>query len=199
MSKNSGLRELTLETIGEKELSKRKLLEEIRKTANISDKTLNEILMSFLKDKKIYIIGYDFDVYDGIKRIQSIKSDGIVFGLIRTEPLDINILISKLDSKDPLELKDAFYKLKIIFRQKLSEMNNSSMPLDLHSSDTMFNRIILHIKSRPRQQKEILQNKLALGLSNENSSKLLEYLINYILSHDEIPVNKSKIEGLNSP
>ncbi|MDI6723636.1 MAG: hypothetical protein QMD61_03200 [Methanobacterium sp.] len=194
MSKNSGLRELTLKIIGEKELSKRKLLEEIRKTSNISDKTLNEILMSFLKDKKIYIIGYDFDVYEGIKRIQSIKSEGIVFGLIRTEPLDINILLKKLDSEDPIELKDAFYKLKIIFRQKISEINNSNMSFDLYDSDTLFNRIILHIKSRPKNQKETLQNKLALGLSNErNSLELLEHLINYIVSHDETKINKLKI------
>lgn len=194
MSKNSGLRELTLKIIGDKELSKRKLLEEIRKTSNISDKTLNEILMSFLKDKKIYIIGYDFDVYEGIKRIQSIKSEGIVFGLIRTEPLDINILLHKLDSDDPIELKEAFYKLKIIFRQKISEMNNSNLPFDLHNSDTMFNRIILHIKSRPKHQKDTLQNKLALGLSNEkNSTELLEHLINYINSQDEITVNMLQI------
>lgn len=194
MSKNSGLRELTLKIIGEKELSKRKLLEEIRKTSNISDKTLNEILMSFLKDKKIYIIGYDFDVYEGIKRIQSIKSEGIVFGLIRTEPLDINILLKKLDSEDPIELKDAFYKLKIIFRQKISEINNSNTSFDLYDSDTLFNRIILHIKSRPKNQKEKLQNKLALGLSNErNSLELLEHLINYIISQDETKINKLKI------
>jgi len=194
MSKNSGLRELTLKIIGEKELSKRKLLEEIRKTSNISDKTLNEILMSFLKDKKIYIIGYDFDVYEGIKRIQSIKSEGIVFGLIRTEPLDINILLKKLDSEDPIELKDAFYKLKIIFRQKISEINNSNTSFDLYDSDTLFNRIILHIKSRPKNQKETLQNKLALGLSNErNSLELLEHLINYIVSQDETKINKLKI------
>ncbi len=192
MSKNSGLRELTLKIIGEKELSKRKLLEEIRKSSHISDKTLNEILMSFLMDKKIYIIGYDFDVYDGIKRIQSIKSEGIIFGLIRTESLDINILIRKLDGEDPLELKDALYKLKIIFKQKISEINN--MSLDLNDSDPLFNRIILHIKSRPKNQKNMLQNKLALGLSNErDSSELLEHLINYIISHDEVKINKLQI------
>ncbi len=192
MSKNSGLRELTLNIIGEKELSKRKLLEEIRKESNISDKTLNEILMSFLKEKKIYIIGYDFDVYDGIKRIQSIKSEGIVFGLIKTEPLDINILIKKLESDDSIELKEAFYKLKILFRQKISEMHKSDV--SLQDSEILFSRIILHINSRPKNQRETLQNRLALALSSENNSlELLGHLINYINSHDEMNIKKVQI------
>jgi hypothetical protein len=42
MSKNHQLKELTLKII-----------------SNISDKTLNEILMPFLK---IYIVSYDFDI-----------------------------------------------------------------------------------------------------------------------------------------
>ena len=182
MSKNRDLKELTLEIIGEKELSKKKLLEELRKKSNISDKTLNEILMSFLKDKKICITGYDFDVYSEIKRIQSIKSDGIVFGLIRTDPIEIDILIKQLESNDPTEVKDALYRLKIIFKRKIEQIDDGTK-VNMRNADYIFNKIIFQIKSSPDDRKAILRNKLALCLSSEKgSNELFGHFINYINS-----------------
>lgn len=188
MSKNHKLKELTLKIIGEKELSRKKLLEEIRKTSNISDKTLNEILMSFLSEGKIYITGYDFEVYNGIKRIQSIKADGIIFGVIKTDPIEIDILIKQLESNDPVKVKDVLYKLKTIFRGKIEEMKNgNALDIDIQNIDTVFNRIIFYIKSQPHDQKIVLRNKLALGLSNEKgSTELFEHFINYINSQNDI-------------
>ncbi|OEC84693.1 MULTISPECIES: hypothetical protein [Methanobacterium] len=187
MSKNHKLKELTLKMIGENELSRKKLLEEIRKQSNISDKTLNEILMSFLKEGKIYITGYDFDVYDGIKRIQSIKADGIIFSVIKTDPLDINILINQLESDDPTEVKNASHKLKIIFRGKIDEMENStSKDLNTNNKALLFNRIIYYLNTQPQDQKTVLKNKLAWSLSSEKgSTDLLKNLINYIESQSE--------------
>ena len=189
MSKNHKLKELTLKIIGEKELSRKKLLEEIRKQSNISDKTLNEILMSFLKEGNIYITGYDFDVYDGIKRIQSIKSDGIIFGVIKTDPLDINILINELESNDPAKVKDASYKLKIIFRGKMDEIRNQISEdenINIKNATLLFNKIIYYLNTQPQDQKTVLKNKLAWSLSSENgSTDLLKNLINYIESQSE--------------
>lgn len=178
MSKNRELKELTLKIIEEKELSRKKLLEEIRKQSNISDKTLNEILMSFLKEGKIYITGYDFNVYNGVKRIQSIKSDGIIFGLIKTDPLEIGLLINQLESNDPEKVKEATHKLKIIFKGKMnldSDMNTT----------LLFNKIIYYLNSQKNDQKIVLKNKLAWSLSNEEGSgDLLKNLINYVKSQN---------------
>lgn len=187
MSKNHKLKELTLKIIGESELSRKKLLEEIRKQSNISDKTLNEILMSFLKEGMIYITGYDFDVYDGIKRIQSIKSDGIIFGVIKTDPLDINILINELGSNDPVKVKNASHKLKVIFRGKMDEIkNDKSEDLNINNKTMLFNKIIYYLNTQPQDQKTVLKNKLAWSLSNEKGSTcLLKNLINYIESQSE--------------
>lgn len=187
MSKNHQLKELTLDIIGEKELSRKKLLEEIRKQSNISDKTLNEILMSFLMEGKIYITGYDFDVYNGIKRIQSIKSEGLIFGVIKTDPLDINILINQLESDDPVEVKNASHKLKIIFSGKMDEIkNNKSEEFNITNKTLIFNRIIYYLNTQPQDQKNVLKNKLAWSLSNEKGSiDLLKNLINYIESQSE--------------
>lgn len=189
MSKNHKLKELTLEIIGEKELSRKKLLEEIRKHSNISDKTLNEILMSFLREEKIYITGYDFDVYDGIKRIQSIKSDGLIFGVVNTEPLDINMLINQLESDDPLKVKEASHKLKTIFRGKISEIKNNELNdlyIDMDNRTLIFNKIIHYLNTQPQDQKTVLKNKLAWGLSSEKgSTRLLKNLISYVESQSE--------------
>lgn len=179
MSKNRELKELTLNIIEEKELSRKKLLEEIRKQSNISDKTLNEILMSFLKEGKIYITGYDFNVYNGVKRIQSIKSDGIIFGLIKTDPLEIGLLINQLESENPEKVKEASHKLKTIFKGK------TNLDSDINTT-ILFNKIIYYLNSQKNDQKIVLKNKLAWSLSNEEGSgDLLKNLINYIKSRNE--------------
>lgn len=187
MSKNRKLKELTLKIIGENELSRKKLLEEIRKQTNISDKTLNEILMSFLKEGKIYITGYDFDVYNGIKRIQSIKSDGIIFGVIKTDPLEIGILISQLESENSEKVKEASHKLKIIFSGKMDEIRtHASSNTNIQNTTLLFNKIVYYLNTQPHDQKVVLRNKLAWSLSSEEgSTDLLKSLINYIESQNE--------------
>lgn len=185
MSKNRKLKELTLKIIGENELSRKKLLEEIRKQSNISDKTLNEILMSFLKEGKIYITGYDFDVYNGVKRIQSIKSDGIIFGVIKTDPLEIGLLLNQLESNDSEKVKEASHKLKIIFSGKIDEIN-SSEDINIQNSTLLFNKIVYYLNTQPQDQKIVLRNKLAWSLSSEDgSAHLLKSLISYIKSQNE--------------
>ena len=66
MPKNYNMKEIILELLDGKELSKKELLEDIRNKSNrsTSDKTLNESLMILLKEKKIYITSYDFGIYE---------------------------------------------------------------------------------------------------------------------------------------
>ena len=87
MPRNYKLKELILQTLDEKELSKKDLLGHIMNNShvNISDKTFNESLMTLLKDGKICMIGYDFGIYQDVKRIQSIRPDGIIFSLVKTD------------------------------------------------------------------------------------------------------------------
>ncbi|MGB9937565.1 MAG: hypothetical protein ACPK7O_07570 [Methanobacterium sp.] len=183
----NNLRELTLDIIQDNELPKRKILEEVRSKSgkSVSDKTLNEILMSLLRDGEIYITGYDFDVYRGMKRIQSIKADGIIFGQMKTNPLEISILISQLESDDPLKVKDASNKLKIIFRSKVDELKNNDLnsEVEIKNVNFLFNKIVYYINCQVNDQKNVLINKLAWSLSNEEGSTgLLKNLINYIES-----------------
>lgn len=186
MPRNYNLRELTLDIIRENELPKKKILGCIRRKSgkSISDKTLNEILMGLLKEREIYITGYDFDVYKGMKRIQSIKADGIVFGLIKTDPLEIGLLINQLESDDPSRVRNALYELKMIFRKKVEQMKSVTKPENkMHDIDGIFNKMVFYIKSQSPDQKLALKNKLAWSLSDEEeSAELFEHFINYIKS-----------------
>jgi len=184
----NNLRELTLEIIQENELPKKRIMEEIRNKSgrSVSDKTLNEVLMNLLKEGEIYITGYDFDVYKGMKRIQSIKAEGIIFGPIKTNPLEIGILINQLESDNPLEVKEYSNKLKIIFRGKIDELNsNVNNGIEIKNINLLFNKLIYYINNQPKDQKKVLINKLAWSLSDEKgSADLLKNLINYVNSHE---------------
>jgi len=271
MPKMYNLRELVLKVLEKKELSRKKLLEEVRwkLDTRVSDKTLNETLMHLLREKKIDITDYDFDVYGEVRRIQSIRADGIVFSLLKTDPIEISILLKQLESKDLDEVKDASYKLKRVFKRKIREIEEYKeqeweklkkkvvyKPLDIFLNElgddpenenlkkelleihnkfenariwflsdrtmepkrslkpmakidedgsmteeeflkycdhkitkkmniqdvnSLFNKIVYFINSQKQDQKRILMQKLAWGLSSEKGSiQLLEDLINYI-------------------
>ena len=91
MPRNYRLKESILQVLDKKELSKKELLEYIKKNSkmNISDKTFNESLMTLLKEGKLCMIGYDFSIYQDVKRIQSIRPDGIIFSLVKTDFFEI--------------------------------------------------------------------------------------------------------------
>ncbi len=183
MPRNYKLKELILETLDEKELSKKELLSYIMRNShmNISDKTFNESLMNLLKDGKICMIGYDFGIYQDVKRIQSIRPDGIIFSLVKTDFFEIESLIKKLDSGNEEEVKNASYKLKRIFRNRIKELEEEGVLLEGESADTLFNRIVYYIDSQPEKQKKILTTKLAWSLSDvEGEDNFLEDILKYI-------------------
>jgi len=197
MPRNYKLKESILQALDEKELSRKELLGHIMRNSkmNISDKTFNESLMNLLKDGKICMIGYDFGIYHDVKRIQSIRPDGIIFSVVKTDFFEIESLIKKLDSGNEEEVKNASYKLRRIFRNNIKEMEeegilleeNSDMLFGKESFDTLFNRIIFYIDSQPEKQKKILTTKLAWSLSDvESEDNFLEDILKYIKAQEVV-------------
>jgi hypothetical protein len=183
MPKNYNMKEIILELLEGQELSKKKLLEEIRRKSerSTSDKTLNESLMTLLKEKRIYITNYDFTIYNDVKRIQSIKPEGIVFGLMKTDFVEIETLIKLLESNDVEEVRNASSKLKMNFRNKMDDLKLRETFEMIEDLDTLFNKTIFYIYSQSDDQKRILINKLAWSLSNESGSlDLFEDILNYM-------------------
>ncbi len=84
MSKKYDIKSLILEILSENDFAKYELSHKIRTIygLSISDKTLNESLIKLLYTSKIEVVGYDLSIYDGVKRVQSFKSDGIIFRII---------------------------------------------------------------------------------------------------------------------
>lgn len=183
MPRNYKLKELILETLDEKELSKKELLGFIMSNShiNISDKTFNESLMNLLRDGKVCMIGYDFGIYNDVKRIQSIRPDGIIFSLVKTDFFEIESLIKKLESGKEEDVRNASYKLKRIFRNKIKELEEQGYFLEADNADTLFNRIIYYMDSQQEKQKKILITKLAWSLSDvEGEDHFLEDITKYI-------------------
>lgn len=189
MPRNYKLKESILHALDEKELSRKELLGYIMRNSkmNISDKTFNESLMNLLKEGKICMIGYDFGIYQDVKRIQSIRPDGIIFSLVKTDFFEIESLIKKLGSGNEEEVKNASYKLKRIFRKKIKELEEEGIILKKENVDTLFNRIIYYIDSQQEKQKKILATKLAWSLSDvEGEDNFLGDILKYIKAQEVV-------------
>ena len=184
MPKNYNFKGSILELLDDKELSKKEIFNEIRSESEVltSDKTLNESLMALLKDGKIYITGYDFNVYNGVKRIQSIKTEGLIFGRVKLDFIELSALIKQLESSDVAEVNDASLKLKSIFKMRVNEVGDDS--INLNGLDDLFNRMIYYMDSQKEDQKRVLLKKLAWSLSNEKGSdKTFKNILVYVQSN----------------
>lgn len=184
MPKNYNFKGSILELLDDKELSKKEIFNEIRSESEVltSDKTLNESLMALLKDGKIYITGYDFNVYNGVKRIQSIKTEGLIFGRVKLDFIELSALIKQLESSDVAEVNDASLKLKSIFKMRVNEVGDNS--INLKGLDDIFNRMIYYMDSQKEDQKRVLLKKLAWSLSNEKGSdKTFKNILVYVQSN----------------
>ncbi|BDZ69128.1 hypothetical protein [Methanobacterium ferruginis] len=187
MPKNYNLRKLILEVLEGDELSKRKILEIIRSRSGIgtSDKTFNESLMALLREGQIYIADYDFTIYDGVKRIQSIRPDGVVFGVSRMDFVEIETILKQMESKDHEEVYRASKNLKRIFRRKIDEVQNDGTLNIGNGSDSLFNQTIFYMNSMGEEPKRSFRNKLAWSLSNNNGSlELFKSIVSFIQSQE---------------
>lgn len=170
MPRKYEVRNLILDALGENDLSRVDLMKTARKESGltISDKTLNEALINLLRENVIGVVGYDLKIYDGVNRVQSMKSDGIIFSKFKNDQFETSLLIHKLESEDIEELRNSAYRLKILFKNKIRHSK-----LDLESNkdtDEVFNKIIRYISIQDEPQKRIMTQKLALALSDEKES-----------------------------
>lgn len=164
MPRKYNLDQLILRLLEDSDLSRREIAENIRKTLErpVSDKSINEALMKLLIDDKIQVVDYDISVYNGVERIQSIKSDGIVFTIIRKDPFEIGMLFKKIESDDTQEAERALRKLRRLFKTK--------MILTGMRDYTLFNRIIHEILIMNPTNKEKIIQRLSWALSDEEDS-----------------------------
>lgn len=187
MPKNYNLKKLILEVLESDELSKKKILEIIRSRSGIgtSDKTFNESLMALLREGQIYIADYDFTIYNGVKRIQSIRPEGIVFGVSRMDFVEIETILKQMESNDHEEVYRASNNLKRIFRRKIDEVQKEGI-LDVENGpDTLFNQTIFYMNSLGEEPKRTLRNKFAWSLSNNNGSlELFRSIVSFIQSQE---------------
>ena len=187
MPKNYNLRRQILEVLENDELSKKKILEVIRSKSGIgtSDKTFNESLMVLLREGQIYIADYDFTIYDGVKRIQSLRPEGIVFGVSRMDFVEIETILKQMESKDHEEVYRASKNLKRIFRRKIEELHTEGTLNNPNGADSLFNQTIFYMNSLGEEQKRALRNKLAWSLSNNKGSlELFKSIVSFVESQD---------------
>ena len=156
MPKNYNLRKLILDVLESDELSKKKILEVIRSKSGIgtSDKTFNESLMALLREGQIYIADYDFTIYNGVKRIQSIRPEGIVFGVSRMDFVEIETILKQMESNDHEEVYRASKNLKRIFRRRMDELQSEGTLNHPNGADSLFNQTIFYMNSLGEEQKD---------------------------------------------
>ena len=85
------------------------------------------LLMHLLKEEKVEIVGYDFNIYEGKKRIQSIRSEGVVFSLVKRDIVNMNILMKKFGSDIPEDSLEACYQIKRAMNRKLQTMESEKL------------------------------------------------------------------------
>lgn len=169
MPKKYEVQKLILQALDKEDLSRINLLHNIRKDSglSISDKTLNESLIHLLRQNKVGVVGYDLGIYDGVNRVQSMKADGIMFSRFKNDPFEIGILISKLESEDIENVRNSIQRLKMIFKNKISYLDDIDRDID---SDETFNKIMHYINIQDENKKRVMTQKFALALSDENES-----------------------------
>jgi len=182
MPKKSNLKNIVQELLEDKDLSKKEITSELKEVynKNFSDKTLNEVLVKLLRDEKIDVVGYDLSIYDGMRRVQSLKPDGMIFGSLKIEQIQIEILFKKLESENIGTVKKAHSQLKKIFCRRLKSLKQKNYleKYDIKINNTIFDDVIHYINSQELEQKRTLKEKFIWALANkEDSSKLLTQII----------------------
>ena len=180
METEQKVRDLIIETLAKKELSKKQILDAVcaRTNREISSKALNENIMNLLKEEKVEIVGYDFNIYEGKKRIQSIRSEGVVFSLVKRDIVNMNILMKKFGSDIPEDSLEACYQIKRAMNRKLQNMNDPNLNLN-----NVFNKTYLLVNSQDDTHRRKLTSKLAFVLSDEEGSdEMFKQMMDLIMS-----------------
>ncbi|MCQ8904715.1 MAG: hypothetical protein NQU45_03235 [Methanothermobacter sp.] len=174
MPRKYNIDRVILEVLQDGDLSRVELGERVRSKTGfaVTDKTINEAIFKLLKASRITVTGYDLSIYNGVERVQSLKPDGIVFGLLERDPLEINLLIRRLESENLHESESALNKLKKIFMTKTGDLGVDA--------EGIFSLIVNEILSLGSDQKRVITQKLAYALSDEEDApEQLRHLITY--------------------
>ncbi|MDI6643665.1 MAG: hypothetical protein QME14_01295 [Methanobacteriaceae archaeon] len=180
MPKQSKLKDILLKILKDRTLSKKQILDELIKISDkkYSDKTINEALFKLLKEGKIDVVGYDLSIYDGIKRVQSLKSEGIMFTSIKQDLIDIEIMFKNLDSDEPDIVKNSYYSLRKIFMNRWSKIESNDLMKVDHDIETIYDNLLNYINTQESEVKRNLIKKYAIAFSDkEESDKILLQLI----------------------
>jgi hypothetical protein len=156
--------QIILRILAEGDLSRQEIAEKTREALGrpVSDKSINEALMKLLEEGKIQVVDYDLSVYNSVKRIQSIRSDGIVFGVVRKDPFEVFMLFRRMESGDVGEAERAYRKLRTLFRAKMEVAGIKDY--------TLFDKIIHEIFILDPKNKDRIIRRLSWALSNEKGS-----------------------------
>ncbi|MBI4813804.1 MAG: hypothetical protein HY802_05770, partial [Methanobacterium sp.] len=124
-------------------------------------------------------------IYNGVKRIQSIRPEGIVFGVSRMDFVEIETILKQMESKDHEEVYRASKNLKRIFRRKIEELQTGGALNNPNGADSLFNQTIFYMNSLGEEPKRALRNKLAWSLSNNKGSlELFKSIVSFVESQD---------------
>jgi len=178
MPKQSNLKDIILKILKNSNLSKKEIKKQLVQLSGkkYSDKTINEFLFKLLKERKIDVVGYDLSIYDGVKRVQSLKSEGIIFTSIKTDVIDIEVMFKNLDSNDPDIVKNSYNALKKIFFKRWTKVQ-PDVEYDI-KIDTIYDNLLNYINTQEFVIKRNLIKKYAIAFSDkEESDKLLLQLI----------------------
>ncbi len=176
MPKTYNVRELVLEMIEEEDLSLEVISNRVRKKLyeKILDKTINETLMSLLKERKIEIVDYDFEVYER-RRMQSIKTQGIIFSSMKRGTFEIEVLIRELESKD---LKKAMKSYKILKKKFRNKMRNIEMEDEMNWENLKKTLISKSFDTEEKQQTNPLKREFEDDQNFENPDPKKESILN---------------------
>ncbi len=140
MPKNYKLKESIMNVLKKGEMSRGNLLKNVRDALEnrVSERTFNEALMTLLKDNAVEISGYDFSIYKGVKRVQSIKMDGLIFNLVtEDDPIKTISSVKKLGSNDCEKIGEAYKDLKRMFKKRMYEINTNEITKCTHLKETL--------------------------------------------------------------
>ena len=159
-----------------------------------SERGFNKALLSLLYKGCVIVSGYDFNVHRhvegvkkgesmGIKNIQTIKKEGLMFDLFRTDQTYVLALLNELESVD--STRKAREKLQRLFEIKYrqyaigEELYWNDLYKDLGVEKPgkrslgeirdLFNGILFYISSNSANR-EFLKNAFSWALSNEEDS-----------------------------
>jgi hypothetical protein len=180
MPKKSKLNDIILKILKDRTLSKKEIINQLVQISDnkYSDKTINEVLFKLLKEGKIDVVGYDLSIYDGVKRVQSLKPEGIIFSIIKTDMIDIEIMFKNLDSDDPDIVKNSYNNLRKIFFKRWSQIQSADLYYQNIGIDDIYDNLLNYINTQESEMKRNLITKYALAFSEkENSDKILRQLI----------------------